>query len=122
MVTSYERAVAELYQGPLETFVAERKRLSAELKGSGDKTGASRLAKLARPPISAWVVNQLYWRERETFEELLESCTALGVEFMVCEMGLRTEGLTPDALRSDIRLQPGGLATLLARGDRPLVL
>lgn len=56
------------------------------------------------------------------FEELLESCTALGVEFMVCEMGLRTEGLTPDALRSDIRLQPGGLATLLARGDRPLVL
>ncbi len=69
----YEQAVAALYQAPLETFVAERKRLAAELKGSGDKDGAARLAKLARPPISAWAVNQLYWRERDDFEALLES-------------------------------------------------
>ena len=52
------------------------------------------------------------------FEELLQSCTALEVEFMVCEMGLRTLGLTPDALRSELRLEPGGLVTLLARGGR----
>jgi peroxiredoxin family protein len=56
------------------------------------------------------------------FEELLQSCTALEVEFMVCEMGLRTLGLAPDALRSELRLEPGGLATLLARGGRIVVL
>jgi peroxiredoxin family protein len=56
------------------------------------------------------------------FEELLQSCTALEVEFMVCEMGLRTLGLTPDALRSELRLEPGGLATLLARGGRIVVV
>lgn len=56
------------------------------------------------------------------FEELLQTCTALGVEFMVCEMGLRTLGLTADALRSEIRLEPGGLATLLARGGRIVAL
>jgi hypothetical protein len=71
-MATYEEAVIALYQGALESFVAERKRLSAELKGAGDKDGAARLLKLARPSISAWVVNQLYFRERETFDELLE--------------------------------------------------
>ena len=56
------------------------------------------------------------------FEELLQSCMALGVEFMVCEMGLRTLGLSADALRSDVRLEPGGLATLLARGGQIVAL
>ena len=56
------------------------------------------------------------------FEELLQSCAALEVEFMVCEMGLRTLGLARDALRSDLRLEPGGLATLLARGGQIVVL
>jgi peroxiredoxin family protein len=56
------------------------------------------------------------------FEELLQTCAALKVEFMVCEMGLRTLGLILDALRSDIKLEPGGLATLLARGGQIVVL
>lgn len=77
MATSYEQAVTALYQSALETFVAERKRLSAELKGAGDKEGSARLSKAARPPISAWVVNQLYFRERDSFEDLLESAARL---------------------------------------------
>jgi peroxiredoxin family protein len=56
------------------------------------------------------------------FEELLQTCTALGVEFMVCEMGLRTLGLTSGDLRSDVKLEPGGLATLFARGGQIAVL
>ena len=56
------------------------------------------------------------------FEELLQTCASLEVEFMICEMGLRTLGLTPEALRSDVRLEPGGLATLLARGGQIVVL
>jgi peroxiredoxin family protein len=56
------------------------------------------------------------------FEELLETCRMLDVEFMVCEMGMRALGLEPDALRADLELQPGGLATLLARGGRMVAL
>jgi peroxiredoxin family protein len=56
------------------------------------------------------------------FEELLQSCRGLGVEFMACEMGLQALGLKPDALRADLELQPGGLATLLARGGPIVVL
>ena len=71
MSTTYDNAVAELYRARLEVFVAERKRLAAELKAAGDKAGAARFAKLGRPPISAWAVNQLWWHERPAFEELL---------------------------------------------------
>jgi peroxiredoxin family protein len=56
------------------------------------------------------------------FEELLEACRALEVEFMVCEMGMRAMGLEPGKFRADLELQPGGLATLLARGGHTVVL
>ena len=56
------------------------------------------------------------------FEELLQACTALKIEFMVCEMGPRTLGLTSGALRSHVKLEPGGLATLFARRGQIVVL
>jgi peroxiredoxin family protein len=56
------------------------------------------------------------------FEELLGTCRALEVEFMACEMGMRALGLEPGDLRADLELQPGGLATVLARGGRMVVL
>jgi len=68
---SYDEAVATLYQASLGDFVAERKRLSAEFKAAGDKHAAARFAKLVRPPVSAWAVNQLWWRERAAFEALV---------------------------------------------------
>jgi hypothetical protein len=73
----YDDAVASLFQGPLEVFVAERKRLAGELKAAGDKDGAAKLAKLARPPISAWVVDQLWWYARAAFEALFETAQHL---------------------------------------------
>lgn len=76
---SYEDAVSTLYQASLGDFVAERKRLSAEFKAAGDKDAAARFAKLARPPVSAWAVNQLWWRERESFEALLEAARRVTV-------------------------------------------
>jgi len=48
------------------------------------------------------------------FEELLDSCIALGVTFMVCEMGLQALGLALKDLRPDIPLSPGGMVTFLA--------
>ena len=72
-VMRYEDALESLFQAPLEQFVAERKRLAGELKTAGDKQGAARLAKLTRPPISAWVVDQLWWQARREFDALFEA-------------------------------------------------
>src|SRR5438045_1264821 len=77
MATSYDDAVAELFQKPHDEFVAERKRLQGELKATGDKAGASRIAKLGRPPISAWAVNQLWWQAQDQFEKLYETAERL---------------------------------------------
>ena len=73
----YEDAVESLFQAPHEQFVTERKRLAGELKAAGDKAGADKLAKLARPPISAWVVDQLWWRARDAFEALFATAEQL---------------------------------------------
>lgn len=70
-MTAFDDAVTTLYQAPISDFVSERKRLAAQLKTAGDKEAAARFAKLVRPPVSAWAVNQLWWRERESFEALL---------------------------------------------------
>lgn len=48
-----------------------------------------------------------------TYEELLTSCSALGVTFMVCEMGLRAVDLEAGDLRDDIAVAEGGIVTFL---------
>ena len=78
-MSAYEEAVKTLYQAALSDFVAERKRVSAELKAAGDKDAATRVAKLVRPPVSAWAVNQLWWREREAFEGLVAAASRVKV-------------------------------------------
>ena len=77
MGLSYEQAVSALYQAAFESFVSERKRLAGELKAEGDKAGAAQVAKLARPSISAWAVNQLWWHARDAFDELFETAAEL---------------------------------------------
>src|SRR5215470_11597167 len=109
MGMTYDGAVEALYRGPLDAFVPERKRFAAELKANGDKEGAARLAKLGRPSISAWAVNQLWWNEGEAFERLLASAERLrrgehdaGAEHQRALTALRTLAAT--------RLEGGGHA------------
>lgn len=47
-------------------------------------------------------------------EELLAACVALGATVMVCETGLRAEGLDLAHLRPDVPISPGGLVSFLA--------
>ena len=76
-MTAYDDAIAALYQTSVENFVAERKRLVGELRSAGDRDGAAALAKRARPTLSAWAVNQLYWRARESFDAMLATAARL---------------------------------------------
>lgn len=70
-------AVEALFRAPLNEFVAERKRLASELKASGDKQAASKLSQFARPSVSAWAVNQLWWRQRPAFDALLRAAASV---------------------------------------------
>jgi hypothetical protein len=53
-----------LYGLPLEQFTAERNALARELRKAGDREAADSVKGLAKPTISAWVVNQLARKER----------------------------------------------------------
>ncbi|MEX2644236.1 MAG: DsrE/DsrF/DrsH-like family protein [Acetobacterales bacterium] len=48
------------------------------------------------------------------FDELMESCGAMGVRFMVCETGLRAEDVGADQLRDDLPVEIGGVVGFLA--------
>jgi peroxiredoxin family protein len=53
-----------------------------------------------------------------TFEELLSACVALGVKFMVCEMGLKARDLDPARLRPEVPIASGGVVTYLADASK----
>jgi hypothetical protein len=64
-----DEALDELYGAPLDEFVAERKRLAQKLGGAEGKE----LAKLKKPNVAAWVLNQLARRERRDVDLLLDA-------------------------------------------------
>jgi hypothetical protein len=66
-----------LYQAPLGEFVAARNELAATLNKAGDADGSKRVKALTKPSASAWAVNQLFWKERATFEAMIDAGDAL---------------------------------------------
>jgi hypothetical protein len=60
-----------LFQLPLDEFTAARNALAAQLKKAGHGDEADQVKALVKPPVSAWAVNQLYWRHRKAFDRLL---------------------------------------------------
>ena len=67
-----EDEVDELFKLPLADFIAARKALATSLNQRGRADDADLVKELAKPSISAWTVNQLYWKHREPFEKLLK--------------------------------------------------
>jgi hypothetical protein len=65
--------VDKLFQIPLDEFTGARNSLATKLKKEGDTEAAERVKTLAKPPISAWVANQLYWRDRKAFDRLIDA-------------------------------------------------
>jgi hypothetical protein len=60
-----------LFKLPLTEFVGARKALATRLKQNGLVSEAEGAKALAKPSLGAWTVNQLYWRHREAFDELI---------------------------------------------------
>jgi hypothetical protein len=66
-----EDDIDALFKLPLSEFIGARNDLATRLKRDGRADDASLIKTLAKPSISAWAVNQLYWKHREPFDRLL---------------------------------------------------
>jgi hypothetical protein len=66
-----ETEIDALFQLSPPEFVTARNALAAQLKKAGRDEAASVVKSLSKPSISAWTVNQLYWKHRAAFEKLL---------------------------------------------------
>lgn len=78
---SVENEIDGLFQLPLNDFTGARNALAAKLKKDGASERAKQVKALAKPSISAWVANQLYWRERRAFDRLL----GVGEQFRIAQ-------------------------------------
>ena len=110
--------VDELYQLPLAEFTGARNALAARLKQSGRANDANLVKALAKPPVSAWAVNQLYWNHREEFDTLL----AAGKRFHKASLAGKTADLRGalDARRDAIsHLADLAAALLTEAGHNP---
>ena len=66
----FEDRIDHLYQLPLAEFTAARNALAKEQQ-------ASEIKKLEKPNLAAWTVNQLYWRERRLYDEVIRAAGAM---------------------------------------------
>jgi hypothetical protein len=112
-VVALEPEIDRLYQLPLSEFTAARNALAKTLKGDE----AARVKALSKPTVVPWAVNQLYWRDRKTFDRLLKAGGALR-DAQIAALGGRhadvrraTEAhraALADAVRSATALASGG--------------
>ena len=86
--------VDELFKLPLAEFTAARNTLAARLKQSGRANDANLVKTLAKPSVSAWTVNQLYWNHRKAFDALV----AAGQRIRKAQ----TSGLAGKAMRESL--------------------
>jgi hypothetical protein len=68
-----DEATDRLYGADLDAFVAERTRLARELRDAGDPTSSAQLAKLKKPTVAAWALNQLTRHRRRDVDLLLDA-------------------------------------------------
>jgi hypothetical protein len=58
---------------PLDEFTAARNELVKRLRKAGDREAADEIARLRKPPVSAWAINQLARRRPDEVAELVAS-------------------------------------------------
>jgi t-SNARE complex subunit (syntaxin) len=67
---SLDDVVVELLVGPLNEFTSRRNSKSKELKAAGQRELAAEVAKLKKPPVAVWAVNQLARSNKPVLERL----------------------------------------------------
>ncbi|HVL66197.1 MAG TPA: hypothetical protein VM364_02915 [Vicinamibacterales bacterium] len=72
MATPRQDEIDRLFQLPPSEFTAARNALARSAGSAGAAIKA-----LTKPPVAAWAVNQLYWKDRDTYEALVEAAVDL---------------------------------------------
>jgi hypothetical protein len=72
MAPPLDAQIDRLYQLPLDEFTPARNALAKEAGSEGDA-----IKKLQKPPLAAWAINQVYWRNRPAFHAFTASAAAL---------------------------------------------
>lgn len=67
----------DLYGLPLEEFTERRNALARELRRAGNRADAEAVAKLRKPTVAAWAVNQLVRTQQREIAALFEAGDAL---------------------------------------------
>lgn len=114
-------AIDRLYAVSLEAFVAERTRLARELRKSGDRPAAARVAKLPKPTAAAWALNHVARAQSGAVEDWLGATATLR------EASTHAAGVGGEALRAAMAAHRAATAQLLdvvrehaQPGGRPL--
>jgi hypothetical protein len=81
-----DREIDRLYQLPLDEFTAARNALATQ---AGPDAGDIR--KLQKPPLAAWVVNQVYWRHRAEYDALVEAASEVRAAHKAVLSGKRVD-------------------------------
>ena len=63
----------DLYAVPPDEFVAARNALAKQLKAEGDTAGAAQVAKLRRPSVGAWALNQVARSQPDLIDAALDA-------------------------------------------------
>jgi hypothetical protein len=112
---SLDDAIDELYGAAPEEFVAERTRLAKALRAEGLRDEAETLAKLRKPSIAAWALNQLARGHRREVDLLLDS----GHRLREAQAGLFGGG-EKEAFETARRSEQEALSQLTAAAERLL--
>src|SRR5690349_6141424 len=110
-LTDFGAEIDNLYQVPLTEFTAARNALAAKVKGEQGAEAAAAIKSLAKPSIPAWVVNQLYWRDRREFERL----TQAGDQLRAAQQHRLAGHGDPEDLRQAIAARQEVIHALIAR-------
>jgi hypothetical protein len=111
-----DRAVAAVYQGPLEEFVARRDALVAELRSAGRGDDATTVKRLRKPSRTAWALGAATWHDAGTVEALVDGVVDM-VEAQSGEGDLRRAA---DQLRQSVHDYASAAARAAADAGHPV--
>jgi hypothetical protein len=94
MAKADEEALDALYQLPLDQFTAARNTLAKD-------SGNAAIKKLDKPTLPAWAVNQLYWRERKLYDEVIKTSTQVRTAYKQMLEGKDADVRAADAFHAE---------------------
>jgi hypothetical protein len=107
--------IDQLYQLPLDEFTAARNALAKE---AGDR--AAEVKKLEKPNLAAWTVNQLYWRERKLYDEVIKAAERMRTVYKQLLAGKAADVRGAEDIHQDALKEAKQAARrILAEGGHP---